>query len=221
MARTVAKTSHPLPASRSVAKRPIPALALVIRTTGTQRTVFAAGWARQRAAGRPNPFLDPDDGQGTHAGRYDRAMPTLFEHAGGEEALHRLEQLFYDSVLRDPLLQPLFGDGQPEHVDHLTMFTAETFGGPDRFTRELGFQHLIDVHRGLEITEEQRERFVELYMAALDAAVMPDDEPFRAAVREHVEFGARVAMQNSHAKTDAELHPLREVPRWAWSGGGT
>ena len=53
-------------------------------------------------------------------------------------ALHRLEQLFYDRVLRDPLLQPLFGDGQPQHVEHLTMFTAETFGGPDRFTRELG-----------------------------------------------------------------------------------
>jgi hemoglobin len=145
-------------------------------------------------------------------------MPTLFERAGGEQGLHRLEQLFYDSVLRDPLLQPLFGKGQPQHVDHLTMFTAESFGGPDRFTRELGFQHLIDVHRGLEITEAQRERFVELYMAALDAAGMPDDEPFRSAVREHVEFGTRVAMQNSHAKTEAELNPLREVPRWTWAG---
>jgi len=147
-------------------------------------------------------------------------MPTLYEHAGGEEALHRLEQVFYDSVLRDPLLQPLFGAGQPQHVDHLTMFTAESFGGPDRFTRELGFAHLIAVHRGLRITEEQRERFVELYMAALDAAGLPDDEPFRKAVREHVEFGSHVAMQNSNATTDAELNPLREVPRWTWDGDG-
>src|ERR1700754_3219343 len=129
-------------------------------------------------------------------------MPTLFEHAGGEEALHRLEQIFYDSVLRDPLLQPLFGAGQPQHVEHLTMFTAETFGGPDRFTHELGFAHLIDVHRGLHITEEQRQRFVELYMAALDATDMPADPDFREAVREHVEFGTRVAMQNSNAETD-------------------
>ena len=145
-------------------------------------------------------------------------MPTLFEHAGGEDALHRLEQTFYDSVLRDPLLQPLFGGGKPQHVEHLTMFTAESFGGPDRFTRELGFAHLIDVHRGLAITEEQRERFVALYMAALDDAGLPDDEPFRAAVREHVEFGSRVAMQNSRATNDAELNPLREVPRWTWDG---
>src|SRR3954454_7041500 len=90
-------------------------------------------------------------------------MPTLYEHAGGEAALHRLEQIFYDSVLRDPLLQPLFGAGQPEHVDHLTQFTAETFGGPDRFTRELGFAHLIEVHRGLNITETQRARLVQPY----------------------------------------------------------
>ena len=129
-------------------------------------------------------------------------MPSLYEHAGREEGLHRLEQLFYDSVLTDPLLQPLFGAGQPQHVDHLTAFTAESFGGPDRFTRELGFPHLIDVHRGLAITDAQRERFVELYLAALDAAGMPDDEPFRRAVFEHVDFGTRVAQQNSHAATD-------------------
>jgi hemoglobin len=142
--------------------------------------------------------------------------PSLYEHAGGEAALHRLEQLFYDSVLRDPLLQPLFGAGNPHHVDHLTMFTAESFGGPDRFTRELGFDHLIAVHRGLRITEAQRERFVALYLAALDAAGLPDDAPFRQAVREHVEFGARVAMQNSHATSDDQLYPLHAVPHWTW-----
>ena len=145
-------------------------------------------------------------------------MPSLYEHAGGEEALHRLEDSFYSSVLVDPLLQPLFGKGQPQHVDHLTAFTAESFGGPDRFTRELGFEHLIAVHRGLHITEEQRVRFVDHYLAALDEAGMPDDEPFRAAVRSHVEFGSRVAMQNSNASRDEELHPLREVPRWTWAG---
>ena len=145
-------------------------------------------------------------------------MPSLYEFAGGEEALHRLEDTFYSSVLNDPLLQPLFGAGKPEHVDHLTAFTAESFGGPDAFTRELGFAHLINVHRHLQITEEQRERFVQLYMAALDASDLPDNEEFREAIRSHVEFGSKVAMQNSHAETEDQLHPLREVPRWTWSG---
>jgi hemoglobin len=165
--------------------------------------------SQSQRAGMLDPFV---------AGCKRVIVPTLYEHAGGEDGLHRLEQLFYDSILADPLLQPLFGAGQPEHVDHLTAFTAESFGGPDRFSRELGFAHLIAVHRGLKITEEQRRRFVELYMLALDAAEMPADPAFRDAVREHVEFGSQVAMQNSHARSDDELHPLRDVPRWTWSG---
>jgi hemoglobin len=145
-------------------------------------------------------------------------MQSLFEFAGGEDALHRLESIFYASVLTDPLLKPLFGAGKPEHIDHLTAFTAESFGGPDNFSKELGFAHLIAVHRGLHIGEEQRARFVELYMTALDIAGMPQDEAFREAIREHVEFGSHVAMQNSNAATDAELHPLRSVPKWNWPG---
>lgn len=152
-------------------------------------------------------------------------MTSLFEHAGGEDAIHRLEELFYAKVLADPSLQPLFGKGRPEHVEHLTWFTAESFGGPDRFSRELGFKHLIDVHRGLSITEEQRLRFVALYMEAVDEADLPDDPPFRDAVASHVEFGTEVAMQNSNARNDDELNPLREVPHWTWPGddsnGGT
>jgi hemoglobin len=145
-------------------------------------------------------------------------MPSLFEHAGGGDALHRLEATFYASVLADPVLQPLFGKGRSSHVDRLTAFTVESFGGPDRFSTELGFRHLIDVHRGLSISERQRQRFVELYLQALDAAGLPTDPAFRDAVREHVEFGSRVAMQNSRATSEEDLHPLRAVPRWTWAG---
>lgn len=147
-------------------------------------------------------------------------MSSLYDHAGGEQGIHRLEEIFYASVLADPVLKPLFGEGRPTHVDRLTAFTSESFGGPDRFSREMGgFLGLIETHRGLKITEEQRLRFVELYMAAADKAGLPGDAPFRQALREHVEFGSRVAMQNSNAETDDELHPLREVPMWTWPAG--
>ena len=147
-------------------------------------------------------------------------MRSLYEHAGGDEALHRLEELFYSKVLADPILKRLFNERRPHHVDHLTWFTAESFGGPDRFTRELGFQHIIDVHRHLNITDQQRERFVALYLESIDEAGLPADEAFRKAVRSHVEFGSRVAQQNSRAATDADLHPIREVPHWEWPSTG-
>ena len=143
-------------------------------------------------------------------------METLYEHGGGDEGLHRLEKLFYDKVLADPVLKAVFTERVATHVEHLTWFTGESFGGPDRFTRELGFQYLIDVHRNLKITDEQRDRFVALYLEALDEAGLPDDGPFREAVRSHAEFGASVAQQNSLATSDEELHPIRAVPQWEW-----
>jgi hemoglobin len=147
-------------------------------------------------------------------------VTTLYEDAGGDEALHRLEETFYDRVVADPVMRRLFTQRVPTDVEHLTWFTAESFEGPDRFTRELGFAYLIDVHRHLEITDDERERFVALYLEALDEAGLPADEPFRQAVHEHLEFGSRVAKQNSWAKSEAELHPIREVPRWTWEGDG-
>src|ERR1700748_777502 len=136
---------------------------------------------------------------------------TLYEHAGGDEGLHRLEELFYAKALADPVLRELFTERVPTHVDHLTWFTAESFGGPDRFTRELGFPYIIDVHRHLKITDEQKQRFVDFYLEALQEGGVPDDEAFRNAVESHLEFGSNVAQQNSWAETDSDLHPIREV----------
>jgi hemoglobin len=143
-------------------------------------------------------------------------METIYEHAGGDEAIHRIEDIFYDKVLEDPILRLVFTERMPTHVDHLTWFTAESFGGPDRFTRQFGFQYIINVHRHLGITDEQKQRFVDLYLEALEEAALPDDEPFRNAVRSHLEFGSNVAQQNSWAETDSDLHPIREVPHWSW-----
>ena len=65
---------------------------------------------------------------------------TLYEHAGGDEGLHRLEEIFYSKAPADPVLKQLFTKRIPTHVEHLTWFTAESFGGPDRFSRRLGFR---------------------------------------------------------------------------------
>ena len=47
--------------------------------------------------------------------------------------------------------------------DHVAAWWSEVFGGPDRYTRELGgYEHMLAKHRGLAITLEQRRRFVAL-----------------------------------------------------------
>jgi hemoglobin len=118
---------------------------------------------------------------------------TLYEHAGGDEALHRLEELFYAKALADPILKHVFTEHVATHVDHLTWFTAESFGGPPRFTSGLGFKHIIDVHRGLKITRRAARPIRGPRPGRARRSRLTQRRTFRQAFREHIEFGAHVA----------------------------
>lgn len=142
---------------------------------------------------------------------------SFLDHVGGEDAVARLVGAWYPTVLADPLLHPLFGDGSPAHVRHLTAFLVEVFGGPPTYTDSLGgFPELLAHHWGKQIREDQRARFVELMERAADDVGWPDDARTRAALRGYLDFGTAVAVQNSFAEDPADLHPCQEVPRWSW-----
>jgi hemoglobin len=64
------------------------------------------------------------------------------------------------------------------------------FGGPARYTDELGGYHgMVAHHRELGITPEARFRFVSLMSLAADDAGLPDDPDFRSAFVAYVEWG--------------------------------
>jgi hemoglobin len=64
--------------------------------------------------------------------------PTLFAWAGGADALRRLTEVFYDRVLDDPVLAPVFARMGPDHRAHVALWLGEVFGGPTTYTDELG-----------------------------------------------------------------------------------
>jgi hemoglobin len=142
--------------------------------------------------------------------------PTLYAWAGGTEALRRLIDAFYDRVENDELVSPFFPGGvHEEHRDHVTAWWSEVFGGPTRYTDELGgYEHMISRHRGLGITPEARARFVHLLSLAADDAGLPDDPEFRSALIAYAEWGTRLAMHNS--QPGATVAPHAPVPRWGW-----
>jgi hemoglobin len=144
------------------------------------------------------------------------APPTLFEWAGGTGAFERLINAFYDRVEDDELIAPLFGGKvSDEHRDHVVAWWSEVFGGPTRYTDELGgYEGMLSKHRGLGITPEQRFRFASLMSLAADDAGLPDDPDFRSAFMAYVEWGTRLALDNS--QPDAEVFEHAPVPRWGW-----
>src|SRR5262245_24756366 len=129
---------------------------------------------------------------------------TIFQHVGGEQALHRLATAQYRRCLTDPVLIQVFGtEGRPGHVEHLAAWLGEVFGGPDIYTRELGgHAALLRHHANLGITEEQRQHFVRAFLEAADEAELPNDERFRRRFREYIEWGTRIAMGVSRPGAD-------------------
>jgi hemoglobin len=142
--------------------------------------------------------------------------PTLFEWAGGEPALRRMIDAFYDRVELDDLLAGYFPGGvSQEHRAHVTTWWCEVFGGPDGYTRDHGgYEAMLAHHRGLDITPEQRFRFASLMSLAADDAGLPDDPEFRSALVAYLEWGTRLALANS--RPGAEVVEHAPVPRWGW-----
>lgn len=147
----------------------------------------------------------------------DRDTP-LIKAVGDAEALHRLSDTFYESVLADPLLAPVFADFTRAHVEHVAVWLTEVFGGEPRYTEELGgHQALLRAHLGLSITEEQRVRWMELMTDAV-AKELPDDELLQRRVIEYFDWGTTVARDVSADPVGTDLGEPGPTPRWGWEG---
>jgi hemoglobin len=143
------------------------------------------------------------------------AVPSLYDWAGGLPALERLTRVFYEHVVADELIGPLFAHMDHDHPRHVAMWLGEVFGGPDRYTRERGgYPAMLGHHLGKAITEPQRRRWVALLLDALDEAELPADPEFRAAVVGYLEWGTRLALSNS--QPGAQVVRSAPVPRWGW-----
>ena len=148
--------------------------------------------------------------------RSESQPPTLYTWAGGDDAFARLIDCFYDRVEHDDLISPLFPGGvSREHRDHVAAWWQEVFGGPDRYTTEHGgYAAMLAKHRNLGISIEQRRRFVAIMSIAADDAGLPDDPEFRSALLAYLEWGTRIALDNS--QPGADVIPQAPVPRWGW-----
>jgi truncated hemoglobin YjbI len=143
---------------------------------------------------------------------------TLFEWAGGLPALTRMFRLFYTKyVPEDPLLGPLFANMAPDHAERVAIWFAEVFGGPKNYSEGYGgHPRMLGQHMGRAITEAQRERWVTLLCRAADEAGLPRDPDWRAAFVSYLEWGSRLALENSQPGATPAMHS--PMPRWSWVG---
>jgi len=149
-------------------------------------------------------------------------QPTLFEWAGGLPALTRMTRLFYGKyVPQDPLLEPLFAHMSPDHPERVAAWLGEVFGGPPVYstrygggTSQGGYRRMVSEHVGAGLTEEQRARWASLMTQSAGEAGLPADPEFRAAFAAYIEWGSRLAMENSAPGAHPPMN--MPVPRWDW-----
>jgi CDGSH-type Zn-finger protein len=152
-----------------------------------------------------DPIADPDQ------------LPTMFGWAGGMPALTRMTRLFYEKyVPEDPLLAPLFADMSADHPERVAKWLGEVFGGPKAYSSQYGgYPRMLSQHVGRNLKEDWRARWVTLLLQAGHDAGLPNDPEFRSAFQAYIEWGSRLAVENSQA--DAAPPEHMPMPHWGWS----
>ena len=143
-------------------------------------------------------------------------VPTVFEWAGGFPALLRLTRIFYEKYIPDDdLLAPLFATMAVDHPQRVAAWLGEVFGGPTAYSGTYGgYERMLSQHIGKGIDEAHRRRWVELLTASADDAGLPNDPEFRSVFGAYIEWGSRLAVENS--TPGATPPPRMPMPSWDW-----
>jgi len=150
-----------------------------------------------------------------------KQVPTLYEWAGGKDAFEKLTKVFYDKVLKDDLLGPVFKNMSSEHSKHVAHFIVEVFGGPKLYTDEDKGSHsiMINRHVGKKLDEAKRKRWMQLLLETADEIGLPDDPEFRSALVGYLEWGSRIAVINSNVDENI-VEEDEPMPKWGWGETG-
>ena len=94
---------------------------------------------------------------------------TLFEVAGGMPFFERLVGAFYDGVVTDAVLRPLYPDDDLDGSKRrLTLFLAQYWGGPQTYTEERGHPMLRARHMPFHVGAAERDHWLSHMAAAVE-----------------------------------------------------
>jgi hemoglobin len=148
-------------------------------------------------------------------------MESLYDHAGGRTAFEALAAAHHLRCLADPELNHPFShhDNQPDHVARLAAYWAEVMGGPAEYTAHHPDPEtaVLRLHACGEELPGWGERFTACFVAAMDDAGLPADEPFRRAMRDYMDWAVRRVVAVMPGSAD-DVERQRGVPRWSWDG---
>lgn len=97
----------------------------------------------------------------------DSVAETFLQRLGGEEAVRRWVNLFYDAVSQDAVLAPLFPEDLTDSRDKQFAFFVQYFGGPALYSERYGNPFLRYLHRHVKIGQRERDAWMLRLMETL------------------------------------------------------
>ncbi len=99
----------------------------------------------------------------------EKTEASFYERVGGLGFFERLVSAFYEGVETDPLLRPLYPEGDLTPARHrLALFLAQYWGGPPLYEQLRGHPRLRMRHVDYVITKKVRNAWLENMTRALD-----------------------------------------------------
>jgi len=105
---------------------------------------------------------------------------TLFDRIGGEVAVARFLEVFYERVLDDPELAPFFADASMDRLRNMQgEFFCAALDGPVRYSG----RSLVEIHTGREIRVQHFALFVKHLLETLHDQDLDEDDVYEIIAR--------------------------------------
>lgn len=95
---------------------------------------------------------------------------SFFEAVGGEPTFRKLVDKFYEGVATDPLLRPMYPEGDLGPAsDRMRLFLMQYWGGPSTYSDERGHPRLRMRHAPFVVDAAARDAWLTHMRAAVDS----------------------------------------------------
>ncbi|MFF4847237.1 globin [Streptomyces sp. NPDC001194] len=103
---------------------------------------------------------------------------TFYEQVGGEETFRRLVRRFYEGVAEDPLLRPMYPEGDLGPAEErFALFLMQYWGGPNTYSENRGHPRLRMRHAPFQVDAAAHDAWLGHMRVAVDElALAPELE---------------------------------------------
>ena len=103
-------------------------------------------------------------------------MATEFESFGGKEFFSSLVKDFYQEIITDPILKPMYPEDDIDGaIERLTLFLMQYWGGPTTYSDQRGHPRLRMRHAQFPIDFKARDAWLKNMKIALEKQNISDE----------------------------------------------